>query len=1159
MHINDFTHLHLHTQYSFLDGAIRISDLIPKLQELNMKQVAITDHGHMFGALDFYIQTTKAGIKPIIGIEAYITGNARYTEKVRENFHIILLAENNIGLKNLKQLISKAFLYGKYYLPRIDKSLLFEHKEGLIALSACLGGEVAKKFIEESPDASIKAIQDFKQIFGPKHFYLEIQPNGLPEQVKLNSFLAEVAIAEKLNLVATNDCHYIHKDGYEAQNVLMAIRQRSSIYNPSMHTHKSTAFYLRSGQEMWDLLKDEFPSAFENTFEISQRCNVSLNLNLELSTQYFQLPILASNGFDKLKNAIYEGLKNRLREIFSPNFYNYIQRLNNEINSIQSLGFVNYFLIVQEFINWARKKKIRVGPGRGSGAGSLVAFVLRITNIDPIFHKLLFERFLNSERVSMPDFDIDFMQKRRSEVIRHVCAKYGREHVAQIATFSSLNAKSLVKDVARAVSIPFNEINELTKSVPSMIEGHKISFKNFLIHSPHIENRAKTLHQYQTLLSTAPILEGLLRQAGIHAAGVVISQKSLLEYSSLSKGPHQEIFIQCDKNMLDVSGLVKFDLLGLKTLDLLSIAENLINKRLKRQNLPPFSVEILSPYSKESFPVYKLIASGDTYGIFQFESPGFQELCRKLKPNQFEHIVAATALYRPGPIQAGMTKNFIERKLGIRNTVYPHPLLQTLLKETFGTFVYQEQILIAAQTLAGYSLGAADLLRQAMSKKQSTEMEQQRSDFVSGCLRLNNISDKIANSIFDSIREFARYGFNKSHATAYSWITYQTAYLKYYYPIEFLTALLSTSIDSSVDMSKYIRDARSACINILPPNINKSLRSFSLENQDIRFGLNAIKGIGTIALNVIIKARIIYKQFLNLFDFCEKVSLNKINKKIIEVLVKSGSMDIFGPSRKQMYLAIPNAITSARRTQKDLKNKNPYLLKDMNLFNLEKYENCDEWEAREKRKFEQLTLGMFLASHPLIKYKNDNQLLNVISTKEIPFRRKFSHIQIIGMVSEIKELFNKKKEKWALLTIEDLYGSTQMFVYNQEYKQFRRYLRFPEPIIIKAQFLRKRKFEQNFLTIPKLKLINVEFACNIKEEKTKFVQIMFPSSNFDTIKAFQLCKKYKGNKQIKLTFIIDQNSFIYYPCLKLKVNTNDDFFISINHSKGFIGVSRDYL
>ncbi|MEM7494581.1 MAG: DNA polymerase III subunit alpha [Myxococcota bacterium] len=1085
MATTDFTHLHLHTQYSLLDGAIRIPALIERVQQLGMKQVAVTDHGNLFGALDFYCQATAAGVKPIIGIEAYITGQARYTEKMRENHHLILLAETNEGYANLRKLSSESFINGKYYFPRIDKRLLYDHRAGLIATTACLSGEVSSKCAKGDLDGAREAARDFKAIFGPDHFFLEVQPTGVSLQDKVNADLAQLAKDEGLHLIATNDCHYVLPQEHEAQNILMAIRQQKAWNDPTLHKHETPANYIRSGQEMWDLLKGDYAQAFDNACAVGRRCHVRLELD-KPRLPAFACPKEYQDEGDYLRHLAVRGLQQRFVQQPRVDQEQYRARLENELELIVRMGFAGYFLIVQDFINWAKNRSIRVGPGRGSGAGSLVAYALRITDVDPLVHGLLFERFLNPERVSMPDFDIDFMQQRRGEVIDYVADKYGRDRVAQIATYAALNPKSAIKDVARTLGEPFGEINQLTKPMPLLLNGKKPTFDQALQYAPQLQERAEQNATYRKILTVARTIEGLYRQAGMHAAGIVIGDRPLQEEVPMFVAPGGELITQFDKDMVERAGLVKFDFLGLKTLDLIHCAEALVNERIERENqLPPdqrrqaakchphaypchsrdqgprkvpqaiaedtfqgresgnpgqeegaegigsadknrrsglgprfrgddrkgdqkasgapptppsqdaqaskggphkvpersedtlwgkskgvqpLVVDQLEPTYK---PAYDLISSGDTSGVFQVESGGFTQMCKQLRPDCFEDIIAAGALYRPGPMQAGMVDDFIDRKHGRKPIVYPHPKLEAILKPTYGTFVYQEQVLLAAQALAGFSLGEADILRRAMGKKKFDEMKRQRDKFVVGAVK-QGVPAKKAGEIFDAIEKFAGYGFNKSHAAGYALITYQTAYLKCCYPVEFMAALLTISSGSPDSVIRYVAEARARGIAVLPPDVVTSDRAFTPSrhserseesprvspsgevlprsacqddktdcNADlspsraIRFGLGAIKGLGDASIDAILSSRDQEPQAAllpklsvkktnprrgpptSLEDFCRRMPANRLTKKTLEILIKAGALDCLRQPRRVMFESLDDAVERASRLRRD--------------------------------------------------------------------------------------------------------------------------------------------------------------------------------------------------------------------------------------------------
>jgi len=1202
---NDFTHLHLHTQYSFLDGAIRIKDLVKRVSELGMKQVAVTDHGNLFGALDFYMQAKSAGIRPILGMEAYVTGKAKHTDKIRENFHLVLLAENNIGYDNLRKLSSKAFLNGKFYYPRVDKDLLYEHREGLIATTACLGGEVGKKCAKDDLDGAREAARDFKRIFGPNNFFLEVQPNGIEVQNKVNATLVEMAKDEGLRTIATNDCHYVTRDQHDAQNILMAIRQQKAWNDPTLHKHETDAFYIRSGEEMWGLLKDDHASAFEMACEIGARCKVDLDLG-----KTFLPPFPCPDGYkdevDYIRSLAQKGLERRFKEIsYIVDRDQYQQRLDSEIAVIIGMGFSSYFLIVQDFINWAKNNGIRVGPGRGSGAGSLVAYALRITDIDPIPYHLLFERFLNPERVSMPDFDVDFMQARRGEVIQYVADHYGRDHVGQIATYAALNPKSAIKDVARTLGVPFSEINELTKPMPLLVDGKKPDLEHALEYAPKLKEKALTDPTYRRVLDTARVLEGLYRQAGMHAGGVVIAERPLVDYVPVFAGQNGELVTQFDKDKVEAAGLLKFDFLGLKTLDVIHQAEILINERVAMENklssdaraeaakkhphmrstltateIAPLVVELLHP---EESDVYELISSGDTLGVFQVESSGFQDLCRRLKPDCFEDIIAAVALYRPGPMQSGMVDDFIDRKHGRKKVEYPHPLLETVLKPTYGTIVYQEQVMQAAQVLAGYTLGSADILRRAMGKKKLEEMQEQRSAFISGS-QANGVDPKQAGDIFDLIEKFAGYGFNKSHSAAYALITYQTAYLKCFYPVEFMTALLTTSSDSTDDVVKYIYEARTTGINVLPPDINVSSRRFTvdyLQNPptrrknahtaygQIRFGLEAVKGLGDAALDVILEARADKGAFKNLFQFCESVSLQKINKKVLEALITSGAMDGFGHARKQHFMAIERAMTAAHSTQRDA------AVGQTNLFSLfsgpqesspthEEYDAVGEWPEKEKLSLERDAIGFYLSGHPLDRYIKEAKKLGAIPTVQLVNAKHNDSVLIVGIVADLRERPMKNGDgRWAIATIEDNFGQAEVLCFSKVYLEAEGPLKSGEPLLIKGRALIDDIDDDGRQATPKMRLESVISLSNAQKERTRCLELRIKLSDqpLDNDHLFariqEICAKHKGNKPLQFVLLTADGCEVLVRAGKeLAVEPNDDLVMALEVCTGITQVSR---
>lgn len=1189
----DFTHLHLHTQYSFLDGAIRIKDLVKRVNELGMGQVAVTDHGNMFGALDFYKQAKAAGVKPILGIEAYVTGQADYREKVRENFHLILLAENEVGYKNLRKLTSESFINGKYFFPRVDKKLLYKHREGIIATTACLGGEVGKKFAQNDIDGARAAAREFKSIFGPNNFFLEVQPNGIPLQERVNAQLAQLSKDEGIQLVATNDCHYVMREQHDAQNILMAIRQQKAWDDPTLHKHETDAFYIRSHDEMESLLINSYPDAFANACDIGRRCKVDLDLG-KVYLPAFPCPDDFKDEEDYLRHLTQQGLLRRAKEVpYKIDMDRYQARLNTELEVIIRMGFSGYFLIVQDFINWAKNNEIKVGPGRGSGAGSLVAYVLRITDIDPIPYNLLFERFLNPERVSMPDFDVDFMQEGRGDVINYVANRYGRERVGQIATYAALNPKSAVKDVARTLGIPFSEINELTKPMPNLIDGKKPDLKQALEYAPVLKEKAKTDPLYKRVLDNAAILEGLYRQAGMHAGGVVIGDQDLVEYVPVFSGINGELVTQFDKDKVEDAGLIKFDFLGLKTLDVIAQAEKLVNRRIDDENrlpkdaikekikahlhanpasdsIPHLVIEQLSPERKE---VFELISSGDTLGIFQIESGGFSDMCRRLKPDCFEDIIAAGALYRPGPMQSGMVDDFIDRKHGRQKVVYPHPKLEVVLKPTYGTIVYQEQVLQAAQVLAGFTLGAADILRRAMGKKKFEEMEKQRAIFVAGAEK-NGVTKEAATQVFDTIEKFAGYGFNKSHSAAYALITYQTAYLKRFYPVEFMAALLTTSSGSTDDVVKYIREARAQGINVMPPDINISMQHFTVDYEGapndtktigkIRFGLSAIKGLGDAALETILAVRAEHGPAKSIYEFCKHASGSKINKKVLEALIKSGAMDGFKRPRKQLMMVIDKALSQGQLIQKD-KNRGQF-----NMFDLfskdaqddvrEDYPEVAEFTQKQKLSFEKEAVGFYLSGHPLDPYEKLARSLGAIPSAQLLHCRHLEEVSVVGVVSELKERPLKSgKGRWAVVVLEDSFGQAEILCFSNTYEEAELLLKSKEPLIITGRVLLEDADEDVAQQKPKMRLTKARSLLDAHLDRTSSLVIDLTKTHVDDAMMHRLnaiLAEYPGQKPVYLNMMIDQAAVtLKLPKTKM-VRPCDELIASLEGSIGNLKAAR---
>jgi len=995
----DFAHLHLHTLYSLLDGAIRIKDLVKTVQAKGQNTVAVTDHGNLFGAIDFYKKAKEAGVKPILGMEAYVAGEkGRLDRTERVGRHLILLAKNAEGWANLRLLSSKAFTEGFYYDPRIDKPLLREHSKGLVGMTACLGGEVPRLCRQGDMDGARAVAREYKDIFEPGSFFLEVQSNGMAEQVDVNAKLAQLGRDEDIPLVATADAHYVRREDAKAHEVLMCIASNKTFQDPKRLRHDTDGLFITSRAEM-DAALPQYKEAIDNSLRIAEMCNVELKLGKSFLPR-FSLPEGTSEE-EFIEKLAKEGLDARFREIDGRYAHDrdlYRQRLEMELGVIKKMGFAGYFLIVQDFINWAKRYKVPVGPGRGSGAGSIVAWSLRITDLDPLRWNLLFERFLNPERVSMPDFDVDFCQNRRDEVIGYVREKYGTDNVGQIITFGSLKARSVIRDVVRVMGLPFAEGDRIAKLVPDPVQGKTPPLKELVFGSekaqpePRLEELYKkpsVISQWvdtngvqqtittKDLLDICMALEGLNRQAGLHAAGVVIADKPLWEYVPAYKDDKSEMLVsQFAKDEVEAAGLVKFDFLGLKTLTVIDDA-----LRLVKQNHPERKDFEASDIPLDDPAVYELIGRGDTAGVFQMESSGFTEMVVKMKPSRFEDVIAAGALYRPGPLDQKledgrtMVDVYIDRKHGREKVQYPHPLLEPVLEPTYGVIVYQEQVMQIAQVLGGYSLGGADLLRRAMGKKKAEEMAKQRAIFMKGALE-KGVDEKIATYVFDLMEKFAAYGFNKSHSAAYGLLTVQTAWLKAHYPVEFMAALISSEASNTDKVVLHISEARADGIEVLPPDVNESGKDFGVNltggaqkappvpplvpgqaatpapalanltggaqkappvpplapgqaatpapalagrhsKGRIRFGLGAVRGVGESAVEAILQAREEGGPFKSLYDFAGRVDARRSNKKVVEALVKSGAFDFEGLPRWQVFFGIEAAFSAGASAQAD--------------------------------------------------------------------------------------------------------------------------------------------------------------------------------------------------------------------------------------------------
>ena len=1072
--MSNFSHLHLHSQYSLLESSIRLDEVFKLACEYKMSAVGLTDHGNMFGAVDFYLKAKKYGLKPILGCEVYVapggrllrgnTGNADeeiapYAVGRSGLQHLVLLVQNEIGYQNLSKLVSAGYLEGFYYRPRIDKELLAQHSEGLIATSACLKGEVTSAAMIGDMDRAREAAKWFQKVF-PGRFYLEMQQNGLHQQMVVNDRFQELAKELGIPLLATADCHYLRREDALSQEVLMAIQTGQKMEEMSGASLVSQEFYFKSQETM----KQEFsfcPEAIENTQKIVDSCHFEFKFKDEQGKKIYHFPKFdppqGLSQQEHLNQLSHAGLQARLEETkkyqnrsFTPeDLKKYDERLEKELGIINSMGFTGYFLIVQDFIGFAKKQGIPVGPGRGSGAGSLVAYCLRITELDPLEHGLLFERFLNPERVSLPDFDVDFCMDRRPEVIEYVAQKYGTNCVAQIITFGNLKARGVTRDVGRVMGMKAQDVDKIAKLVPEEIN---ITLNEAFEKEPRLRALTETDPQIHTLFEISRRIEGLYRHAGIHAAGLVISNRPMVEHCPLYRGKNDELVIQYDMKKAEEIGLIKFDFLGLKTLTFLKKAEALVNEKHPQAHLELDKISLADPKT------FELLCQGDTNGIFQLESSGMQDLLRRAKPNRFADIVAITSLYRPGPMV--MLDDYVGRKHGQIPIEYDFEELRPILAETYGIMVYQEQVQQIAMKLASYTAGGADLLRRAMGKKIPEEMAKQKEVFLDGTTKNAHDRNK-AEKLFDLMANFAGYGFNKSHAAAYSVVTCQTAYLKAHYPVIFFASLLSIEREDTDKITKYIADANKHQISVLAPDINESETDFTvLSDSLIRFGLGAIKGVGQIAIDNILEARKTGEKFTDLFDFCSRTNNRMVNKRVLEALVKAGAFDSFNVHRASIFKAIDSALELGGSAQKLRDEQQPsfsdLLGEQDSTFTQHRftYPEVKPWTLLEKLRYEKETIGFYVTGHPLDEFKWETERYTTTTIQECVSHPTNKEVFIAASLVTMREIITKRGDRMAFVTLGDKSGEIEAVVFSDVFLENEGTFKSDEPIWVKAQLER---------------------------------------------------------------------------------------------------------
>ncbi len=1115
--MSDFVHLHLHSHFSLLDGACDPEKLVERVKTLGMTSVAMTDHGNIFGAWHFYTAAKAAGIKPIVGCELYVCKNDDHREKPEgagENYnHLLVLAESDEGYRNLVKITSEASMNGFYYKPRISKKFLADHSKGLIGLSGCLAGEVCENLMEGKYDKAKAAASFYRETFGKDNFFLEIQDQGLPEEHRIHADLFKLERELGIPMVATNDSHYLCEDDAHAHDVLICVQTGKSVHETNRLKFHGDQFFVKSAAEMGRVFKDA-PDVLKRTMAIADRCEIKID-KVKNPFPRFDVP----HGFDidsYFEEISRKGMAKRMELVrkletdgkLKRALSDYEQRLTAEIQMIQQMKFSGYFLIVWDFIRYAKEEGIPVGPGRGSAAGSLVSYAMGITDIDPLQNDLLFERFLNPERVSMPDIDVDFCMNRRGKVIEYVTQKYGRENVAQIITFGTMAAKAAIKDVGRAMDMPYNEVDRLAKMVPTTLN---ITLDAALRDSPQLAEAYAKEPQVREILDTARRLEGLVRNVGVHAAGVVIAPQPLLELLPLHKTKNNEIVTAFDMKAIEKLGLLKMDFLGLTTLTILDDALKLIAQRRGE----PLDLTTIPLDDKETYE--KVFHRALTSGVFQFESSGMRDVLRRYQPTSVEDLTALNALYRPGPIQGGMIDDFIERKWGKRKVEYELPELEGILRETLGVIVYQEQVMQIAQRLAGYSLGEADLLRRAMGKKNVEEMTKQRERFVEGS-RANKFNEKKCAKIFDLMAQFAEYGFNKSHSAAYALLAFQTAYLKTHFPLEFMAALLTSVTGSTDDVVKYINECREMAIAVEPPDINVSDAHFTPAGEGIRFGLAAVKNVGGNAIESIVAARKELGKFSSFYEFCEKVDLRLLNKRVLESLIKSGAMDSLG-RRSQLFAVIDNAMEHAQKSHRDAASGQHGLFgvfqqEDAAAGVREKLPDVPEWDEHQRLAYEKEILGFFITGHPLERYREKLKDFNALSTAQICEMKQGTGKEDIttgGIITGVKVLKSKKGDLYAQCGLEDMEGKVEAICFPEAYKKLSEKLKLEVPVLVRATV----RVEEG--AAPKIAFSSIVTLDDAKPKLPKSIRIRIPleTATHETVDALHtLCRERKGEAKV---------------------------------------------
>lgn len=1127
-------HLHNHTAYSLLDGATKIDTLVKRAKELGMPAVAITDHGVMYGAVDFYKACKKEGIKPIIGCEVYVAPHSRFDKRPNIDdspYHLVLLVKNEVGYHNLVKLVSDGSLEGFYYKPRVDRELLANHSEGLVALSACLAGEVPQKIMKDDYEGAKEAARWYHNLFGEENYFLEVQNHGIYEQVKVNQQVAKIGQELGIPLVATNDNHYVYAEDAKTQDVMMCIQMGKTLDDASRMKFEGNHFYLKSYDEMHQVL-GEFPGALDNTVKIAQMCDFDFTFG-ENHMPIFEIPEgYTLEGY--LEALCQEELKHRYQ---NPSEEAY-RRLAYELKTINQMGYAGYFLIVWDFIRFAREQRIYVGPGRGSAAGSLVSYCLRITDIDPLKYDLLFERFLNPERISMPDIDIDFCYERRGEIIDYVIEKYGQDRVAQIITFGTMAAKGAIRDVGRVMNVPIFTVNKVAKMIPGELG---MTIQKAINSSNELQGIMASDPQIKELIETAQKLEGMPRHAGTHAAGVVISQERLDYYLPLQKTNEGGITTQFAKENVEEIGLLKMDLLGLRTLTVINKAVDLVFAD-SGEIIDFDQVDVDDPMA------YELLCRGDSIGVFQLESAGLRSILKELKPNNLEEIIALVALYRPGPLGSGMVEDFIERKHGRKEIEYLHPLLTPILRPTYGVILYQEQVMRVASDLAGFSLGEADLLRRAMGKKKPEIIAGLKQQFIEGATK-NAIAAQTAEKIFELIAYFAGYGFNKSHSAAYAVVAFQTAYLKAHYPVAFMAALLTSVMDTTDRVSFYIAECRKMGINVLPPDVNESRENFQVVGGGIRFGLAAIKNVGKGAIASILEARNDEGRFKGLQDFCARVDLSQVNKRVLENLIKGGAFSSTEGNRMQLLSILDACIEQGNEMRKTLNSNQMSLFDFPDLSGLTRdfapipMADLPEFSHQEVLSMEKQILGLYVSGHPLDEYQQLFMTRTSMQIGDLTEEMDEERMTIGGIINHVKLSTTKRGEMMAYVQLEDLTGELEVLIFPKVLDQYRGFIEQEKLVLIKGR-LNTQDDEPKFFA--------ESVSALLEPAKEKSSNLLHVAKSREMAFYLKLAGAHNDPaledeiKQILLRFRGEFPVFFYYPEQKKMVLAEAHFWVANN-------------